>query len=171
MPKPSCVFRYRIRTWRAYNRALINRDRLTVWFDENVITAWRPPAPAVGSGAPRLYADRAIECALVLKSVFHLSLRATQGFLSSVRELRALTFPIPDYSTVSRRQEARQVRLSCGPSHCPRPVVIDAMGLKVYGAGEWHVWKHRVHRRRTWRKLHLGIDETTKETMAVGLTE
>jgi hypothetical protein len=50
-------------------------------------------------------------------------------------------------------------------------VVIDATGLKVYGAGEWHVWKHRVGRRRTWRKLHLGIDEMTKEILAVELTE
>jgi hypothetical protein len=50
-------------------------------------------------------------------------------------------------------------------------VVIDATGLKVYGAGDWQVWKHRVGRRRTWRKLHLGIDETTKEIVAVDLTE
>jgi hypothetical protein len=50
-------------------------------------------------------------------------------------------------------------------------VVIDAIGLKVYGAGEWNVRKHRVSRRRTWRKLHLGIDETTKEIVAVELTE
>jgi hypothetical protein len=50
-------------------------------------------------------------------------------------------------------------------------VVIDATGLKVYGAGEWHVWKHRVSRRRTWRKLHLGIDERTKEIVAVEVTE
>jgi Transposase DDE domain len=32
------------------------------------------------------------------------------------------------------------------------------------------VWKHRVSRRRTWRKLHLGIDESTKEIVAVELT-
>ncbi len=30
MSKPSSVFRYRIRNWREYNRALINRGRLTV---------------------------------------------------------------------------------------------------------------------------------------------
>ena len=48
--------------------------------------------------------------------------------------------------------------------------VIDATGLRIYGAGEWRVWKHRVSRRRTWRKLHLGIDERTKEIVAVELT-
>ena len=45
--------------------------------------------------------------------------------------------------------------------------MIDATGLRVYGAGEWHVQKHGSGRRRTWRKLHLGVDEHTKEIVAV----
>jgi hypothetical protein len=57
------------------------------------------------------------------------------------------------------------------PCSNPRHVVVDATGLKVYGAGEWRVRKHRLSRRRTWRKLHLGIDETTKEIVAVEVTE
>jgi IS5 family transposase len=165
------VVRYRIRNWRAYNRALINRGRLTVWFDEQAIAAWRNTAPAAGPGAPRVYADLAIECTLVFKSVYHLSLRAAQGFLSSVVELMQLTLPIPDYSTVSRRQGVLAVRSALTPWRSPRHIVIDATGLKVYGAGEWRIYKHRVSRRRTWRKLHLGIDEKTKEIVAVEVTE
>ena len=38
------------------------------------------------------------------------------------------------------------------------------------GAGEWHVQKHGRGRRRTWRKLHLGVDEQTKEIVAVEVT-
>ena len=171
MPKLSSVFRYQIRNWQEYNRALINRGRLTVWIDDEIITAWRNTAPAAGPGAPRTYSDLAIECALVCKAVSHLSLRAAQGFLSSVRELMKLPLPIPDYSTVSRRQGALQVQVSALPRSGPRHVVIDATGLKVYGVGEWCVWKHRMSRRRTWRKLHLGIDEQTKEIVAAELTE
>jgi hypothetical protein len=157
MPKAAHVFRYRIRNWREYNRALINRGRLTVWFDEQAIIAWRNTEPGQGPGAPRIYSDLAIDCALVFKAVYHLSLRATQGFLSSVIELMKLTLPVPDYSTVSRRQGALQVRLPVESGSSPRHIVIDTTGLKVYGAGEWHVRKHRVVRRRTWRKLHLGV--------------
>ena len=171
MTNTQSVFRYRIRNWRQYNRALINRGRLTVWFDEQAVAAWRNTEPAVGPGAPRLYADLAIDCALVFKAVYHLSLRTAQGFLSSVVELMKLTLPVPDYSTVSRRQGTLQVRLPVESGGSPRHVVIDATGLKVYGAGEWHVRKHRGGRRRMWRKLHLGIDETTKEIVAVDLTE
>ena len=39
MPKPPSVFRYRVRNWRAYNHALINRGRLIVRFDEHTVTA------------------------------------------------------------------------------------------------------------------------------------
>jgi hypothetical protein len=156
MANTHSVVRYRIRNWRVYNRALINRGRLTVWFDEQAIAAWRNTEPAAGPGAPHLYADLAIECALVFKSVYHLSLRAAQGFLSSVVELMRLRLPVRDYSTVSRRQGALQAQGVPPPGNSPRHVVIDATGLKVYGAGEWRVWKRRVRRRRIWRTLHLG---------------
>lgn len=51
-------------------------------------------------------------------------------------------------------------------------VVIDTTGLKVFGAGEWYVCKHGMGRgrRRTWRKLHLGVDEASKENVSVDLT-
>src|SRR5215831_11762112 len=122
MARTPQVFRYRVRNWHHYNRALINRGRLAVWFDEQAIAGWRNTEPATGPGAPRLYADLAIECALVFKSVYHLSLRAAQGFLASVMELMQLALPIPDYSTVSRRQGALRVSVSALPRSGPRHV-------------------------------------------------
>jgi hypothetical protein len=76
--------------------------------------------------------------------------------------------PVPDYSIVSRRQGSLAVTL---PSRKRvRYVVIDSTGLKVYGAGEWHVQKHRSGRRRAWRKRHLGVDDATKGIVAVEVT-
>ena len=164
------TFRYRVRNWPDYNRALVTRGRLTFWFDEEAVVAWRNTDPQSGRGAPKVYSDTAIQCALVLKSVFHLSLRSTQGFVSSLLELLKLDLPVPDYSTVSRWQSSVMSSLSVSSSSRPRHVVVDATGLKVYGSGEWHVRKHRHGRRRAWRKLHLGVDETTKEIVAVEVT-
>jgi hypothetical protein len=147
--KPPLCVRYRSRNWQADNRALINRGRLTVWFYETAVVAWRNTEPAAGPGAPRLYADLAIECALVFKAVYRLSFRAAQGFLSSVMELMRLTLPVPDYSTVSRRQGELQAQMCATPGNSPQHVIIDATGLKVSGAGEWHVRKHRVLGRRS----------------------
>ena len=169
--KTDYLFRYRVSNWRDYNRALVNRGRITLWFDEDAISAWRHTAVSGRRGTPRLYSDTAIECALVIKSVFHLSLRATQGFLSSVVEMMDLELAVPDYSTVSRRQSALVVRLPAGSVHRARHVVVDATGLKVYGPGEWHIRKHGGKCRRTWRKLHLGVDETTKELVAADVTQ
>ena len=107
---------------------------------------------------------------MVLKSVFHLSLRGTQGFVSSLLELLRLDLPVPDYSTLSRRQRSLATALTVGPTSRPRHIVVDATGLRVYGSGEWHVRKHRHGRRRVWRKLHLSVDETTKEIVAVEVT-
>ena len=45
---------------------------------------------------PKVYSGTAIQCALVLKSVFHLSLQRTQGFVSSLLELLRLDLPVPD---------------------------------------------------------------------------
>ncbi len=104
--------------------------------------------------------------------MFHLSLQATQGFLESVVQLMDLALPVPNYTTVSKRQSGLAVRLGTTPNGQPRHVVIDTTGLKVFGAGEWYVRKHgmRRGRRRIWRTLHLGVDEGTKEIVAVDLT-
>ena len=66
------TFRYRVRNWSDYNRALIARGgRLTFWFDEDAVAGWRNADPPKGPGAPKVYSDTAIQCALILKSVFH----------------------------------------------------------------------------------------------------
>ncbi len=49
-------------------------------------------------------------------------------------------------------------------------VVVDSTGVKVYGEGEWKVRKHGASKRRTWRKLHLGVDEATGEILAAVVT-
>ena len=47
---------------------------------------------------------------------------------------------------------------------------MDSTGVKVYGEGEWKVRTHGVGKRRTWRKLHLGVDEGTGEILAAVVT-
>jgi len=170
MAKNAYIFRYRIRNWSSYNQALIARGRITFWFDEAAIVAWRNSERHHRRGTPRTYSDTAIECGLVLKEVFHLSLRAVQGFTASLIDMMALDLPVPHYSTLSRRQGKLVIPLPICRKDTPRHVVVDATGLKVYGDGEWSTRKHRAGRRRTWRKLHLGVDEATKEIVATELT-
>ena len=164
------TFRYRVRNWRTYNQALISRGGITFWIDDFALVAWKHSQTNRRPGAPRIYSDTAIQCALVVKSVYGLSLRAAQGFVSSVLSLLRLDLPVPNYSTISRRQGTLPIPIFSSSKSQPRHIVIDATGLRVYGAGEWHVQKHRGGRGRSWRKLHLGVDEQTKEIVAVEVT-
>ena len=50
-------------------------------------------------------------------------------------------------------------------------LLVDSTGLKLYGAGEWLVEKHGTKRRRSWRKLHLGVDAETGRIVAATLTD
>ncbi len=38
--------------------------------------------------------------------------------------------------------------------------------MKVYGEGEWKTRVHGISKRRTWRKLHLGVNEATGEIVS-----
>ena len=49
-------------------------------------------------------------------------------------------------------------------------MVIDATGLKVFGAGERLAEKQGERGKRTWRKLHLAMDCGTGEILACELT-
>jgi hypothetical protein len=48
-------------------------------------------------------------------------------------------------------------------------VIVDSTGLNVYGKDERHQEKHDVPARRTWRRLHLAIDEN-HQVLACELT-
>lgn len=96
---------------------------------------------------------------MTLRTVFHLTLRQTEGFVASLIRLMGLDLDTPDHTTLSRRNHnvevPRLARVHDGPVH----LVIDSTGLKILGNGEWHAHKHKTsNRRRRWRKLHLGID-------------
>ena len=66
---------------------------------------------------------------------------------------------IPSYTQICRRANDLQVDIAVPKTKSPIHVVIDSTGLKVYGEGEWKTRKHGVGKRRTWRKIHLGVDE------------
>jgi len=162
--------RYRIRNWSQYNKGLVKRGSVTLWFDEDSINKWHKCSKKKGRGRPRKYANIAIQCMLTLKAVFNLPLRATQGLVESLIELLDLPIEAADYSTVCRRQKTLDIKLQKKNKERPFHGVFDSTGLKVFGEGEWKVRQHGYSKRRTWRKLHLGVDETSGEIIASVIT-
>jgi hypothetical protein len=147
----------------------VRRGSLTLWVEQGVVNRWRDTASPVRRGRRRFYSDLAITCALTLREVYHLPLRSTQGLISSVLRLLDADSPAPHYSAPSRRAASLAVkppRLSKGLLHS----AVDSTGFKLYGEGEWKVRLHSQEKRRTWRKLHLLIDHTTHEALALEMT-
>jgi len=161
---------YHIRNWRDYNKALVGRGSLTLWLDTHSLDTWLNVEPAARRGRSRTYTDVAILCSLLLREVYHLPLRATQGLVCSVLRLLEVELPVPDYSTLSRRARSLQLSLSAHNRKQIKHQVIDSTGLKLYGEGQWRVRQHEWAKHRTWRKLHLCIDADAHEVTAALIT-
>jgi hypothetical protein len=162
---------YRVKNWRAYNQALIQRGSLTLWFEEKTVESWLNQERTGQRGHPQVYSEVAVQCMLLLKQTFHLALRQTQGFMQSVFQLVGHNLPVLSYSQLSRRQKTVQLRLPRQTLGQAIHVLVDATGLKVYGEGEWKTRQHKVSKRRTWRKVHLAFDAVTGEVLAEVTTE
>ena len=105
--------------------------------------------------------------------MFRLALRQTEGLIGSIISLLGLALAVPDHSTLSRRAEkleAPRPRSGGGADREPVHLLVDSTGLKLCGAGEWLVEKHGAKARRSWRKLHIGVDANTGEIVAAALT-
>ena len=162
--------------WRDYDASLRQRGSLTVWFTDEAIEGWRA-APRTTPGGQPWYSPLAILTALTLRAVFRLALRQTEGLIGSIIGLLGLALAVPDHSTLSRRAATLAVPR---PSRCragvdgerePIHLLVDSTGLRLCGAGEWLIETHGTHARRSWRKLHIGLDADTGQIVAATLTD
>lgn len=178
---------YRIRNWSEYNAGLKQRGSLTFWLDEAAIAAWEVKGKSGKPGATPTYSDVAIATFETMKAVYRQVGRQTEGLLRSLFELMSIELSVPEHSTISRRKRRLSVALPVVPKTGAVHLVVDSTGIKVYGEGEWkrcdpaslygareraprQTRQHSISKRRTWRKLHLGIDEATGEILSAVVT-
>jgi hypothetical protein len=162
---------YRIDNWSEYNKALVQRGSLNIWVDEKAVKGWLSFKGKKKRGRPQLYSDDAILMLMILREVYHIPLRAVQGMAQSIFFLMRITLPVPCYTQVCRRAKKLGKILKRLPKKGKIDVVFDSTGLKVYGEGEWKVRAHGAGKRRTWKKLHIGIDPSTQEILMCELTD
>lgn len=166
MPKPSAP-RYRTSNWSSYNAALKQRGSLSIWFDRDL--DWC--AARTGKrGHPETFSDQAIQACLTLKVLFGLPLRQTVGLVASLIKMAGLDWPVPDWSTLCRRQARISVQIPYRRAGGPLNLLIDSTGIRFRGDGEWLARKHGATRRREWRKVHMAMDTGTGDIRAVEFT-
>ena len=163
-PKPA---RYRTTNWSTYNAALRKRGSLLIWLDKEM--AWHAPHEG-RTGRPPVFSNAAIQFCLSIKVLFKLPLRQTAGMVASLLRLAGLDWPVPDYSTLCRRQKTLKVQIPYRRADGPLNLLVDSTGIKFLGDGEWHARKHGPSRRRQWRKVHLAMDTATSDIRAVEFT-
>ena len=166
---PTYTTTYRVGNWAEYDRALVRRGDVTLWLTPDAIATWA--AAGVGRRSGQLqYSDLAIATALTLSLIFHVPLRQTEGFLTSIFGMLGVDLTAPDHTTLSRRgQHLALARRRARPGTRLHRIV-DSTGLSIVGDGAWAAAKHGDRGRRGWRKLHLGVDGS-RVIVACALTE
>lgn len=163
---------YRVRNWSQYNRSLVNRGDLTFWFSQDLLENWSQQPEELAHGNQR-YSKMVITCALTIRQLFRLTLRATQGFIQSLLCLVSSNKSSPHYSTLCRRAKTLVITLGAAHPKEPLHVLVDSTGVQVLGESEWKEKRYGVPncRYQTWRKLHIAIDADTQDILAASMTE
>ena len=151
--------KYRVANWTSYDRVLVHRGDVTLWVSPAAVATWTPAG--VGTrGGQRKYSDLAIETALTLRLLFHLPLRQTEGFLTSLFGMMGLGLSAPDHTTLSRRGQSLDLTLHRVPPNDRMHLIVDSTGLSIVGEGEWAAAKHGRRGRQAWKRLHLGVNRS-----------
>lgn len=118
----------------------------------------------------------------MMKNIYGLAGRQAVGLVESLFEVTGINLAVPEHSTVSRRLASLEVRLPVAPKEGARHVVTDATGIRFMVKGNGRPVSelgptgralpvlYGVSERRTWRKLHLAVDEQTGEILAAQVT-
>jgi IS5 family transposase len=102
-----------------------------------------------------------------MRDVWHLALRQAEGLLRALSS--ALSFDVPDYTTLWHRlvrDETEEVAL---PRHDGVTLAIDSTGLAVSQRGEW--LRDRWHVHRGFIKAHVAVDVDTLEVLGAIVTD
>ena len=96
--------------------------------------------------------DAAIQVGPSIKVLFKLPLRQTAGMVASLFRLAGLDWPVPDYSTLCRRQKTLEVQIPYRRAGGPLNLLVDSTGIKFLGDGDWQARKHGAQGRRVRRR-------------------
>jgi hypothetical protein len=162
--------RHRVLNWAEYDAALRARGSLTIWFTQEAVERWRAETRTT-PGGQRTYSDPAITTALILRALFRLPLRQTEGLIGSIIELLGVELGVPDHSTISRRTKVASLPVVPASSSGAVELLVDGTGVKFCGPGEYLLEKHGIQRRHACKKPHIGLDAVTGRIVTATLTD
>jgi len=115
---------------------------LSVWFDPNIDWHARKNGRR---GHPETFSDCAIQFCLTVNVLFGLPLRQTVGLIESLVQMAGLDWPVPDYSTLCRRQAKIAVQIPFRRPGAPLNLLINSTGVKFRGDGDPLCQGYQIH--------------------------
>lgn len=118
------------------NTGLITRNVLLIWLDPKM--HWYGSASGKPGRSPT-FSDTAVQFCLAIKGLLNMPLRSAMKVMKQLLQAAGLNWPVPDYSTVSRRRKQ------------PRETVVDRRdlpglhllvrdsGIEILSIGDWEV--------------------------------
>lgn len=154
--------------WSSYNKLLIRRGEVILDFD--VIDSWYSELERMNDGkrgAQYHYPDSFIQLLGYMRVYFHLPYRQAEGVVMAHASNKVPS--IPNYSTISRRVNSQDIRIS-ERREVGNDIVIavDSTGIKVANRGEW--MRHKWHVRRGYLKIHVAVDIKNKKIISLEVT-
>ena len=139
MSKPTPA-RYRTTNWSSYSAALRKRGSLLIWLDKQM--TWL--APHDGSpGRPAVFSDATIQFCLTIKVLFKLPLRQTTGMVASLLRMADLDWPVPDHTTLCRRQKTLVVHIPYRRADGPLNLLVDIEPTSAIDGVDGSLSRHR----------------------------
>jgi transposase len=164
------------RNWSQYNDKLRNFGRIDFFVSEEVLQKWNYIEKRK-RGGKQIYSNYAIEIALILRELYKIAYRQTEGFISSIFKLMRLDLSVPDYTTIARRAKNLPISLRCKEVKDKKEgivIAVDSTGLSIYSRSEWCQEKHggkKLSPNQRWKKLHVCIDVETGEIIGSAYTD
>ncbi len=97
--------------------------------------AWLAPHDGT-PGCPAVVVKTTIPFSLSIRVLFKLPLRQAAEMVASLLQLAGLDWPVPDCSTLSRRQKTLKVQIRNRRADGPLNLPVDSTGIKFLGDGE-----------------------------------
>jgi hypothetical protein len=146
------AFLYRMQNQTQANTRSNTRDVLLIWLDPQM--HWHGNASGKPGRSPT-FSDTAVQFCLAIKGLLDVPLRLAMKVTKQLLHEAGLNWPVPDYSTVSRRRKRLREVVVDRRDPSGLHLLVDDGGIEIMSVGDWET-KHQFTGCQTrWVKVQL----------------
>ncbi len=162
-----------MRDWKQQNERLVKHGTMLVSIDflENEDDVLKKMNRGK-VGKPFKYINPLFDFAGLLHCYLHLGFRQLEGVFIGFSKKEPL-LKKPDFSTINRRFNKLPVKIQPRKTKNGFTIIVDSTGISITNRGEWMRKIHRkgkINECKGFLKLHVAIDEETKEILSAEIT-